>query len=307
MSYGVQSGDLILVLTVCTSFFIVGLIFLIVWLGRRTSLAEVSETAAPKRGVPLAVRKPADPRPAKSKLTRRKVNKRADLEEEEEFVPPVEQDEDEEQYDEESSKKAALRDSEGKKIGKKKMAKLEEKEARRRQREIELQEREERKERERIAEERRRQEEEAQKAEELKKEEEERRIQEEKRRQEEEEYQRMKAEFQVEEAGFEQDEDPTESQNRLQAFINYIQEQKVVLLEDLAGHFKLRTQEAINRVQALLEEETLVGVIDDRGKFIHIKREELEAVAKFIRQRGRVSINELVESSNTLINLQPES
>lgn len=96
----------------------------------------------------------------------------------------------------------------------------------------------------------------------------------------------------------------------------------------------------------MLEEETICGVIDDRGKFISITRAELEEVAKFIKVyfakvsisrsptwatftvrnrrcygleydsdlrmltldslfqvRGRVSIQELVENSNRLINL----
>lgn len=43
------------------------------------------------------------------------------------------------------------------------------------------------------------------------------------------------------------------------------------------------------------------GVIDDRGKFIYITPEELAAVANFIRQRGRVSITELAQASNSLI------
>ena len=43
------------------------------------------------------------------------------------------------------------------------------------------------------------------------------------------------------------------------------------------------------------------GVIDDRGKFIYITPEELTAVANFIRQRGRVSITELAQASNSLI------
>lgn len=51
----------------------------------------------------------------------------------------------------------------------------------------------------------------------------------------------------------------------------------------------------------------LVGVIDDRGKFISITPVEMDAVAQFIRQRGRVSISELVQASNSLINLMPES
>lgn len=49
------------------------------------------------------------------------------------------------------------------------------------------------------------------------------------------------------------------------------------------------------------------GVIDDRGKFIFITPEELDSVARFIRQRGRVSITELAQASNSLINLVPES
>jgi hypothetical protein len=46
---------------------------------------------------------------------------------------------------------------------------------------------------------------------------------------------------------------------------------------------------------------------DFRGKFIYISQAELDSVAKFIRQRGRVSIAELAECSNKLINLTPEA
>lgn len=49
------------------------------------------------------------------------------------------------------------------------------------------------------------------------------------------------------------------------------------------------------------------GVIDDRGKFISITPAELDSVADFIRQRGRVSISELAQASNSLINLTPKS
>jgi hypothetical protein len=46
---------------------------------------------------------------------------------------------------------------------------------------------------------------------------------------------------------------------------------------------------------------SISGVLDDRGKFIHVTEEELQAVAKFIKQRGRVSLAELAENSNSLI------
>ena len=74
-------------------------------------------------------------------------------------------------------------------------------------------------------------------------------------------------------------------------------------------HMHVRTyhiQDAISRVQSLQESGALTGVVDDRGKFIFISDKELKAVADFIKQRGRVSIAELVSSSNRLVNLQPE-
>ena len=66
-------------------------------------------------------------------------------------------------------------------------------------------------------------------------------------------------------------------------------------------------QDCINRIQDLQAEGKLTGVIDDRGKFIYITVDELESVVKFIKQHGRVSIRELAESSNRLINLNPDN
>ena len=122
-----------------------------------------------------------------------------------------------------------------------------------------------------------------------------------------------------------------------------LQKEKVVTMEDLAAEFNLKTQvatnliitgevaivtwgtcrqehvnyvcvcvracvhvqDAIARLQSLKGSGELTGVIDDRGKFIYISTEEMQAVANFIKQKGRVSISELVSSSNTLINLKP--
>merc|ERR1711973_640068 len=126
---------------------------------------------------------------------------------------------------------------------------------------------------------------------------------EEKERREQEEYEKMKAAFDVEEEGFDEDQEDT-SEGQLQAFIQHIKDTKVVLLEDLAAHFKLKTQDCIDRVTKLSEEGRLSGVFDDRGKFIFISQQELESVAKFIKQRGRVSIADLAENSNKLISLK---
>ncbi|KAG5272548.1 hypothetical protein AALO_G00166730 [Alosa alosa] len=191
------------------------------------------------------------------------------------------------------------------KIGAKKQRKLEEKQARKAQREAEQEEREERKRLQELREQERRKEDEKERMLEQQEEEEVRRAKEEQERKEEEEYQRLKESFIIEEQGEAEELTELESQNLLQEFIQYIKDSKVVLLEDLASHFGMRTQDAIARLHDLISDGSLTGVIDDRGKFISITPEELNAVAHFIKQRGRVSISELVQASNTLINLTP--
>ncbi|XP_026992477.1 DDRGK domain-containing protein 1 isoform X2 [Tachysurus fulvidraco] len=192
------------------------------------------------------------------------------------------------------------------KVGAKKQRKLEEKQARRAQREAEMEEREERKRIQELREQERKKEEEKERLKEQKEEEEQRHAKEEQERKEEEEYQKLKTSFIVEEQGEAEELTEQESRNLLQEFIQYVKDTKVVLLEDLASHFEMRTQDAITRLQDLIAEGSVTGVIDDRGKFIFITPEEMNAVAQFIKQRGRVSISELVQASNMLINLSSE-
>mmetsp|Transcript_14960 Transcript_14960/g.48121 ORF Transcript_14960/g.48121 Transcript_14960/m.48121 type:complete len:81 (-) Transcript_14960:379-621(-) len=47
----------------------------------------------------------------------------------------------------------------------------------------------------------------------------------------------------------------------------------------------------------------VTGVVDDRGKFIFISRDELQAVSSYIRRKGRVRISTLAQESNRLIDL----
>lgn len=152
-----------------------------------------------------------------------------------------------------------------------------------------------------LAEEERKKQEEKDAEEQKKREEAERKEQEERERREHEEYLKIKQQFEVQEEGF--DEEENDQDELLQSFIDYIKTNKVVVLEDLAANFKLKTQAAIDRIIELQKENRLSGVIDDRGKFIYICEEELLAVAKFIKQRGRVSISDLAENSASLISL----
>lgn len=65
-------------------------------------------------------------------------------------------------------------------------------------------------------------------------------------------------------------------------------------------------QDVISRIQAMEAAGRLTGVLDDRGKFLSIEPAELDAVARWINRRGRVTIADLVTESNKLIDLNGE-
>jgi len=190
------------------------------------------------------------------------------------------------------------------KLGAKKRAKLEAKAEKRAQREAEERLREDRKLKQAKDDAERKLRDEQEAAAEKKKEEEEKKRKEEQAQRELEEYNALKQFMTVDDEGCEVIEEE-EEENLLQKFLDHIQAHKVVLFEELASKFSLKVPETIDRLKLLVEAGRLTGVMDDRGKFIYISQEELNKFAKFIKQRGRVQISELVENSASLINLVP--
>ncbi|KAK4528568.1 hypothetical protein GAYE_SCF61G6513 [Galdieria yellowstonensis] len=104
------------------------------------------------------------------------------------------------------------------------------------------------------------------------------------------EYEKWKSSIELTEQGQEEEE---VSEDLLPQFISYIMEKKLVVLEQLALEMNMKTEDVIQRIQSLQEQGQLTGVFDDRGKFIYISWEEMEAVANLITTRGRISIKEL--------------
>lgn len=121
--------------------------------------------------------------------------------------------------------------------------------------------------------------------------------------QDQEEFDKWKDMFSTEEGGTVEDEISQESQGLLSEFVDYIKHRKMVVLEELAAEFGLRTQDVINRIQSLESAGRLSGVMDDRGKYIYVSEEEMKNLAAYISNRGRVSIAELARKSNELIDL----
>ncbi|XP_022734911.1 DDRGK domain-containing protein 1 [Durio zibethinus] len=120
------------------------------------------------------------------------------------------------------------------------------------------------------------------------------------------EFEKWKGEFSVDAEGTTENEVQDGSQDLLSNFVEYIKNHKCIPLEDLAAEFKLRTQECINRITSLESMGRLSGVMDDRGKYIYISLEEMQAVADYIKRQGRVSISHLASKSNQFIDLEPK-
>mmetsp|Transcript_23902 Transcript_23902/g.28924 ORF Transcript_23902/g.28924 Transcript_23902/m.28924 type:complete len:324 (-) Transcript_23902:272-1243(-) len=129
------------------------------------------------------------------------------------------------------------------------------------------------------------------------------RLRQEKEKKEAEEFDKWKDMFSVEGGGSQEDELSAEKQGLLGDFVDFIISRKTVVLEDLAAEFGLRTQEVIDRIQNLESLGRLTGVMDDRGKYIYVSQDEMEKVASYIKERGRISIAELAQKSNNLVDL----
>jgi preprotein translocase subunit SecD len=118
-----------------------------------------------------------------------------------------------------------------------------------------------------------------------------------------EEYDQWRHLFEVNAEGEAAADDVTQNDGILSKFIQYIKDEKVISLEDIARKFKMRTEQVIDRIHVLEEQGDLTGLMDDRGKYIYISEEELNKVTQFIENEGRVSIVDLSLESNRLINL----
>ena len=112
--------------------------------------------------------------------------------------------------------------------------------------------------------------------------------------------------FSVEDTGEEGADAEGEDEALLSKFIDTVKRNKVSVLEELGGEVSLKTADVINRVKALEQMGHLSGVIDDRGKFIYITRDEMVSVAKYVQRKGRVRISTLAQESNKLIDLTPK-
>lgn len=126
---------------------------------------------------------------------------------------------------------------------------------------------------------------------------------EEEARKQQEEYDNWKNLISVEDTGESVEIDQLDDPALLQRFCDYVRNEKVVVLENLAAEFDLRTEDVVDRLTRLEENGTVTGFFDDRGKFIYVSMDEMKEVANLIQKRGRISIQDLATESSRILRL----
>lgn len=96
-----------------------------------------------------------------------------------------------------------------------------------------------------------------------------------------------------------------EDEKVINDFLNYIKIRKVVSLEDLSGVFKIPPNDLVEKLNYFESQGRILGIIDDRGKYIYITEKEISMIEKMFMNRGRISKAELIKECNRLIKFEP--
>ena len=94
-------------------------------------------------------------------------------------------------------------------------------------------------------------------------------------------------------------------ENVINDFLNYIKIRKVVSLEDLSGVFTIPPNDLVDKLNFFEQQGRILGIIDDRGKYIYITEKEMSMIEKMFMNRGRITKAELIKECNRLIKFEP--
>ena len=129
------------------------------------------------------------------------------------------------------------------------------------------------------------------------------RVQEEQKQKEDDEYNKWKEMIKVGEEGEERMDFSKEE--IINKFIDYIKIRKVISLEDLSGTFKLPPNDIVNKLNEFEKQGRILGIIDDRGKYIYITEKEMSLIEKMFINRGRISKSDIIKECNKIIRFEP--
>jgi len=86
---------------------------------------------------------------------------------------------------------------------------------------------------------------------------------------------------------------------KIVAMLSHIKEVKVARITTLSSKFAMTSDQVVASIREAEGLGLLTGVMDERGKYIHVEETEVDALRGFIKQRGRVTIEQLVDATKT--------
>jgi hypothetical protein len=88
----------------------------------------------------------------------------------------------------------------------------------------------------------------------------------------------------------------------VEKWIEELKETRTMEIEKVAISFGLSSNEVTDRIRQLIREGRVAGVIDETaGRFIYLTDEELRVIASTVKERGSVTLSEVAEICNTVL------
>jgi hypothetical protein len=90
---------------------------------------------------------------------------------------------------------------------------------------------------------------------------------------------------------------PKRSQS-VQEWIDEMKDRRTVLTTEIATSFELPEEKVVQRIQELIKDGRVAGVMEGNGRFIFISEDEMHSIAESLIERGSVSLTDVAAVCN---------
>jgi hypothetical protein len=81
-------------------------------------------------------------------------------------------------------------------------------------------------------------------------------------------------------------------------WIDEMKDRRTVLITEIATSFELPEEKVVQRIQELIKEGRVAGVMEGNGRFIFIAEDELHSIAESLIERGSLSLTDVADVCN---------
>ena len=75
----------------------------------------------------------------------------------------------------------------------------------------------------------------------------------------------------------------------------------------MAINFKLSNKNVIQRIRDIEASGIIQGILDDRGKYIYISKEEIEGLLNCVKHKGKLTKAEMINEFSKVVRLEPRN